>query len=94
MARIAHVSHFQLQAGSPSLRRAGRGTALGALLHGLSFIEAVTLRVATPVIKGFFSGLIESHQRRAERLIREMAQSDPRLNTELIAPRQHAASDD
>ena len=92
MARTAHFPHFQLQAGFPTLRRAGRGTALGALLYGLSFIGAAALRVVTPVVKGLYSGVIDAQQRRADRRIWEIAQSDPVLKAELIALREYAES--
>ena len=92
MARTAPISHFQLQAGSPTLRRASRGTPLGALLYALSFIGAAALRVITPVLTGFYSGVVEAQQRRADRRIWEMAQTDPRLKAELIALRERAAS--
>lgn len=92
MARTVPLSPFQPRAGSLTLRRASRGTPLGALLYGLSFIGAVALRVATPVVKGFYAGLIDAQQARADRRIWEVAQSDPRLKAELIALREHAAS--
>jgi hypothetical protein len=92
MARTAPLPHFQLHPGSATLRRASRGTALGALLYALSFIGATTLRVLTPVVKGFYSGIVDTQQRRADRRIWEIAQSDPRLKSELIAWRDQAAS--
>lgn len=92
MARTAPVSYFQPQAGSPTLRRASRGTALGPVLYGLSLLGAAALRVVTPAVKGVYSALLESQQRRADLRVWEMAQSDPRLKADLIALRQHAAS--
>lgn len=92
MARTAPIPHFQLPAGSSTLRRASRGTALGPVLYALSFIGAAALRVITPLAKGFYSGLVEAQQQRADRRIWDLAQSDPRLKAELIALRQHAAS--
>jgi demethoxyubiquinone hydroxylase (CLK1/Coq7/Cat5 family) len=94
MARTAHIPHFQLPAGSSTLRRASRGSPLGALLYALSFIGAAALRVGTPVVKGFYSGLIDAQQRRADARIWEIAQSDPRLKAELIALRERAESTD
>jgi len=92
MARTAPVTYFQPHAGSPTLRRASRGTALGPLLYGLSLLGAATLRVLTPAVKGVYSAIIEAQQRRADLRVWEMAQSDPRLKAELIALREHAAS--
>lgn len=92
MARTVPLLPFQLPAGSPTLRRASRGTPAGALLYALSVIGAATLRVATPVVKGFYAGLIDAQQARADRRVWEMAQADPRLKAELIALRERAAS--
>lgn len=92
MARTFPVSQFQLPAGSTTLRRASRGTPLGALLYALSVLGAATLRVVTPLAKGCYSAIIEAQQRRADARVWEIAQSDPRLKAELIALRDHAAS--
>jgi hypothetical protein len=92
MARTARIPLFQPQAGIPSLRHSIGGTASGALLHVLSFIGALALRLVGPLVQGLYSGLIAAQQRRADRRVWEMAQSDPRLKAELIALRQRAAS--